>query len=107
MNHPKPQRLQRSRKKGSKLTSPNGLPNVYVGRPGKWGSPFVAGESRSRTEAYMLFQDNAKMNSNAAKRLPYPTTEEIKRELSGKNLVCWCPLSCVCHADVLLKIANE
>ena len=27
--------------------------------------------------------------------------------LKGKNLACWCPLGQPCHADVLLKIANE
>lgn len=30
---------------------------------------------------------------------------EIKRELRGKNLACWCKAS-PCHADVLLEIAN-
>jgi hypothetical protein len=30
----------------------------------------------------------------------------VKKELRGKDLVCWCaPLEC--HADILLKIANE
>jgi hypothetical protein len=28
-------------------------------------------------------------------------------ELKGKNLACWCKLGTPCHADVLLKIANE
>ena len=27
--------------------------------------------------------------------------------LKGKNLACWCPLDQLCHADLLLKIANE
>jgi len=27
-------------------------------------------------------------------------------ELKGKDLACWCPLDCPCHADVLLKLAN-
>jgi hypothetical protein len=30
----------------------------------------------------------------------------ILAELAGRDLVCWCPLSGPCHADVLLKIAN-
>jgi hypothetical protein len=34
------------------------------------------------------------------------TIDDIKRELRGKNLACWCKLSEVCHADVLLEIAN-
>ena len=27
--------------------------------------------------------------------------------LAGKDLMCWCPPSQPCHADVLLEIANE
>jgi len=27
-------------------------------------------------------------------------------KLRGKNLACWCKPGAVCHADVLLKIAN-
>lgn len=34
------------------------------------------------------------------------TVEEIRAELAGKDLVCWCPLSASCHADILLEIAN-
>lgn len=34
------------------------------------------------------------------------TTEDIQRELRGKNLACWCQLDQPCHADVLLEIAN-
>jgi hypothetical protein len=37
----------------------------------------------------------------------YPTDDEIKQELRGKNLACWCPEGSPCHADVLLEIANE
>lgn len=33
--------------------------------------------------------------------------DEIKRELKGKDLVCWCPLDKPCHADLLIEIANE
>ena len=35
------------------------------------------------------------------------TADDIRRELAGKDLVCWCPLNRPCHADVLLEIANE
>lgn len=36
-----------------------------------------------------------------------PTKEEIKAELRGKNLACWCKAGEPCHADVLLELANE
>ena len=33
-------------------------------------------------------------------------TQLIRSELRGKNLSCWCKPSQVCHADVLLEVAN-
>ena len=36
-----------------------------------------------------------------------PTTvEDVRRELRGKTLACWCAIDKPCHADVLLEIAN-
>lgn len=34
-------------------------------------------------------------------------SEDIKRELRGKDLACWCAPDQACHADVLLEIANR
>jgi Domain of unknown function (DUF4326) len=31
----------------------------------------------------------------------------LERDLSGKDLACWCPLDQPCHADVLLELANQ
>lgn len=37
-----------------------------------------------------------------------PTANEIQTALRGKTLMCWCEESAThCHADVLLRIANE
>ena len=37
-----------------------------------------------------------------------PATEaEVRAQLRGKNLACWCALDAPCHADVLLEIANN
>ena len=35
-----------------------------------------------------------------------PTVSDIRDELAGRDLVCWCPLDRPCHADVLLELAN-
>jgi hypothetical protein len=35
------------------------------------------------------------------------SVEDVKRELRGRDLACYCPLDESCHADVLLAIANE
>lgn len=32
---------------------------------------------------------------------------DIRLELRGKNLACWCRAGAPCHADVLLEIANS
>jgi hypothetical protein len=35
------------------------------------------------------------------------TVEDIKRELVGKNVACWCQLYHACHGDVLIEVAND
>lgn len=35
------------------------------------------------------------------------TVDDIRVELAGRDLSCWCPLDEPCHADVLLRISNE
>ena len=101
----KPIRIQRSRKQ--KQTSPNGLPVIYVGRPTKWGNPFKVGEKGipTREVAVALYKDWIEQKSSN-KQKP-PTQIQIKHELAGKNLSCWCPLDGPCHADILLSIGNS
>ncbi len=36
----------------------------------------------------------------------YPVND-IKHELYGKNLACWCTLNELYHADILLEIADN
>ena len=68
---------------------------VYVGRPTKWGNPFVIGRDGDRQEVIASYRTYI-----------LPRKEEIISELRGRNLRCWCaPLAC--HADVLLELANE
>jgi len=88
-----PVRIQRSRK--HKYVSPNGLPIVYVGRPGKWGNPFTK-EKWGIREAISLYKS-------------YILDSELLdiSELKGKNLSCWCKPGEPCHADILLKLANQ
>ena len=90
-----PIRIQRSRK--HKQVSPNGLPIVYVGRPGKWGNPFKE-DVWGREQALIYYKD---FLDTGIKR------GMLKIEdLKGKNLSCWCPLACKCHADILLELSN-
>lgn len=70
--------------------------HVYIGRPSKWGNPFVIGKDGNRQEVVRKYEEwllNNKLMNDV-------------HELQGKNLVCWCaPLAC--HGDVLLKYANK
>ncbi len=34
------------------------------------------------------------------------TADEVRAELAGKDLMCWCALESKCHADVLLELAG-
>ena len=88
-------RIQRSRQ--HKQISPNGLPVIYVGRPTKWGNPFDV-KTHGRTEAIKKFREYLYKNPLLI--------EQAKKELSGKNLSCWCKIDEPCHADVLLELAN-
>jgi hypothetical protein len=110
----KPQRIQLSRKKGFNLQEVskalNGLEAVKVARPSKFGNPFVVGNS------YSYRRNNEKLQSKICtkedairwhKEFCALDKESIIKDLKGKNLACYCKLSDFCHADILLKIANE
>lgn len=72
--------------------------HVYIGRPTKWGNPFIIGHDGTREEVVAKYE--------AWIRKQPALMAAARRELRGKDLACWCsPL--VCHGDVLLKIANE
>lgn len=102
-----PCRVQRKRTKVWKMP----LNTVYVGRPTKWGNPFVVGnpggvyseQVKSRRHAWQLYRSVAVDNEHLI--------VAAKAELRGKNLACFCPLPDAyghdeCHAAVLLEIAN-
>ncbi len=107
----KPVRLQRSRRKGAKLVSPNGLPVVCVTRPGKWGNPFKVGdEIRYTGEKHSRkIADAEEAVEHYRDYLNWVRIHEPQRllEIRGKNLACWCKIGDFCHADVLLEYANE
>lgn len=72
---------------------------VYIGRPSKWGNPYVIGKDGTRAEVVAKYE---RWIRDYRRDLVAAT----KVELRGKDLVCWCAPE-ACHGDVLLKIANE
>ena len=104
-------RIQRKRTKGWK----NPANTIYVGRPTKFGNPFLVSEIGAE-EAVKRFNECILNNA-----MVYMWIDEIQatieferfewmskniHTLKGKNLSCFCSLDNPCHADVLLKLAN-
>lgn len=70
---------------------------VYVGRPTKWGNPFVIGKDGDRDRVILKYEKWLLTNQELMSSL---------HELTGRDLVCWCsPLAC--HADILMYYANS
>ena len=111
-----PIRIQRKRSKG--WTMPENT--VYVGRPSKWGNPFIVDERAAVSNRRIalssfeaLLREQGSWSPIPLDRWPsgkiptqWTTIEDIRRELRGKNLACWCRMGQACHADLLLEIAN-
>lgn len=78
--------------------------DVYIGRPSRWGNPFSENprssaevKVSSREEAIACYEEWLRQNPDIV--------EDIRRELRGKVLGCWCSPS-PCHGDVIARIAN-
>lgn len=116
-----PERVQLSRRRGWRKPENT----VSVARPTKWGNPlhivpdgdawFVEIASIRIAYSRPVKLDSVRravdifescLSSENGVWTLYPTREQIRAELAGKNLACWCPLDQPCHADVLLAIAN-
>jgi hypothetical protein len=108
---------------------------VYVGRPSLWGNPWSFRRDfvdwpgvrpdqrreaavtmyRRELEHWGLMSDwdivvsdttweaeRARQSASGAQNM----AEYAPHALRGHDLVCWCPLDQLCHADVLLELAN-
>ena len=112
-----PIRVQLSRKKGWRMPENT----VKVDRATKWGNPFVVhgdGMAYDPWLAVRMFRQTLNKGISWCPippskwpkgKIPIHFTEvgDVKRELRGKNLACWCALDQPCHADVLLELANK
>lgn len=95
-----PERIQLRRTKGWR--KPPGA--VNVARPTKWGNPFKGERAAEEFRRYLAARRHPW--TGWVDLLDYPSDDEIKRELRGKVLGCWCGVGLPCHADVLLELAN-
>lgn len=116
----KPQRMQLSRRAGFNLQAAskalNGLPAKRITRPGKWGNPFTIEDTAAKyrldpgaaqAKAVELCGQwlRGKLDRKLSPGDP-PSLEDIRAELAGQNLACWCRPGTPCHADVLIELAN-
>lgn len=102
---------------------------VYVGPESKWASPItfsdVGGQYPSLNDhqvATLILRDFVALAKHGTLSYPnwrflggrrgpvawtYPSLDEIRAELGGRDLACWCEPELPCHADVLLELANQ
>lgn len=105
-----PVRIQRKRAKGFRMPENT----VYVGRGSRWGNPYRIGIDGTADECVRKYANDITPYRHHGEKstmenlfLSILNIEDIRCELRGKNLACWCALDQPCHADVLLKLANE
>jgi hypothetical protein len=109
----KPQRIQLQRTKGWRMPENT----VKVDRSTKWGNPFTPdmlcvspgckhykqGEPIGVAGAVQAFRTSWETK---LRRTPVEARGQLEL-IRGKNLACWCKRGQLCHADVLLELANE
>ena len=105
-------RRQRSRARGWRLPASGRT----VCRPGYWGNPFRPGGPYTIQD---MRDDNAKVvEQGQVVDVPHAVelyrrylalfpfrVDQVRRELAGRDLYCWCPEGAPCHGDVLLHVA--
>ena len=101
-----PARVTLSRAKGWKMP-PN---TVSVARPTRWGNQFQVPKGHPwKDAAWSVLQFSFWIDR--LERFPDhpnpPAIADIRTELHGKNLACWCKPVEPCHADALMELANE
>jgi hypothetical protein len=77
-----------------KLAHPD---RVYIGRPSKWGNPFVIGRHGNRWDVIAKYGEFLMGN---------PALLASIGELWEKDLVCWCHPE-LCHGDILVELARD
>jgi hypothetical protein len=120
-----PERIQLRRTRGWRLPANT----VVVARPTRWGNPFTTARyGPLAVDRFRRLLTIRRHDPALADRWPYPCDEQIRTALAGKDLACWCPLPVrtrdevtvlaarvgiavpehidLCHADVLLRVAN-
>lgn len=75
---------------------------IFIGRPSKWGNPFIVGRDGTRDEVCdkydQWFMEQIRSNPVFKK--------QVVDNLKGKILACYCKPK-RCHGDTILKYLNR
>ena len=115
-----PTRIQLRRIKGWRLP----VGTINVSRPARWGNPYPV-ERFGRELAIRLFRQTVNgmwsaegspdeqveeayaLHQSFIRKIGMHPVDAAKSELRGHDLACWCGPAEVCHADILLEVANQ
>lgn len=78
---------------------------VPVDRRTRWGNPYKVKE-HGRAMAVVLHHKHLLAGTLPAVKDSPVTVADVRQELAGRDLACWCGPDEACHADTLLTIAN-
>jgi hypothetical protein len=97
-----PERIQLKRIKGWRMPANT----VKIDRSTPWGNPFTPADSGSVSAAVERHREwmNGQIEAPGGRQPPH--SADIRRELGGRNLGCWCSLNGPCHGTLLLRLAN-
>lgn len=84
--------------KRNHIPTPN---DIYIGRGGSWGNPFVIGKDGDRDDVIQKHRTWMEQNIQSD-----PALKNRIADLHGKNLVCFCAPA-ACHGDTLSEFANQ
>lgn len=86
---------------------------VKVDRSTRYGNPFpigregplgrIAPDAEGAVGFFCQMLDDPELREAAG----YPSDEQIRADLAGKNCGCWCREGTWCHADPLIQRANS
>jgi len=71
--------------------------DIYIGRPSKWGNPFLIAEDGTREEVIEKYRKWI---------INQPFLMNSLHELKDKTLGCWCKPK-PCHGDVLVELVES
>jgi len=70
--------------------------DIYIGRPSKWGNPFVVGRDGTREQCVAKYREWVVNQPHLMAEIP---------KLRGKRLGCYC-VPKKCHGDILAALAD-